>query len=64
MDVNDALELCRQLDPHTIIPVHYDGWSHFAEGRTDIERVLSKRTDAIADRLQWAPIGRPVELVV
>ncbi|WP_416970246.1 MBL fold metallo-hydrolase [Streptomyces sp. 4F14] len=26
-----ALRLCAELRPHTIVPVHYEGWSHFEQ---------------------------------
>ena len=37
MTARDAVELCRALRPRVAIPVHYEGWSHFHEGRDAIE---------------------------
>ena len=32
MSGEDAVELCGLLRPRTVIPVHYEGWSHFQSG--------------------------------
>jgi len=34
----EAIELCRLVRPRTAIPVHYEGWTHFGQGRAAIER--------------------------
>ena len=33
MTAGDAVELCSEVRPRVAIPVHYEGWSHFHEGR-------------------------------
>jgi L-ascorbate metabolism protein UlaG (beta-lactamase superfamily) len=33
MNAEEAVELCRLARPHTAIPIHYEGWKHFREGR-------------------------------
>ena len=43
MTARDAVELCGLLRPRTAIPVHYEGWSHFKEGRAAIEHELGAR---------------------
>ena len=37
MTARNAVELCRLVRPRTVLPVHYEGWSHFRQGRTAIE---------------------------
>jgi L-ascorbate metabolism protein UlaG (beta-lactamase superfamily) len=37
MTGRDAVRLCQQIKPRRIVPVHYEGWSHFHEGRAEIE---------------------------
>ena len=32
MSGDDAAELCDLMRPRTVIPVHYEGWSHFTQG--------------------------------
>lgn len=31
------MRLCEHIRPNRIVPVHYEGWSHFHEGRAQIE---------------------------
>jgi L-ascorbate metabolism protein UlaG (beta-lactamase superfamily) len=62
MTAKDAVALCRLLDPHTAIPIHYEGWKHFREGRDAIERELAAAPDEVAARFRWLPIGEPVEV--
>jgi L-ascorbate metabolism protein UlaG (beta-lactamase superfamily) len=39
MTAHEAVELCRLIRPRTAIPVHYEGWTHFRQGRDAIDRV-------------------------
>ena len=64
MTARDALELCGLLRPRTAIPIHYEGWGHFRQGRGRIERELARAPDGIASRVRWLPIGEPVEVEV
>ncbi|HEY0000699.1 MAG TPA: MBL fold metallo-hydrolase [Actinoplanes sp.] len=36
MTGRDAAALCKRVRPKRIVPVHYEGWSHFHEGRAEI----------------------------
>jgi len=62
MTAKDAIELTRLTHPHTAIPIHYEGWKHFREGRNAIERALAAAPPDVKDRFRWIPIGEPVEL--
>jgi L-ascorbate metabolism protein UlaG (beta-lactamase superfamily) len=62
MTAAQAVELCRSVQPRTIIPIHYEGWKHFREGRESIERELSKAPDDLRDRIRWLPIGAATRL--
>jgi len=62
MTAADAIELTSLIQPHTAIPIHYEGWKHFREGREAIERTLATAPSDIADRFRWIPLGEPVEL--
>jgi L-ascorbate metabolism protein UlaG (beta-lactamase superfamily) len=59
MTARDAIELCRLIRPRLMIPIHYEGWSHFREGRGAIERELAAAPDV---PVRWLPIGEPIEL--
>jgi L-ascorbate metabolism protein UlaG (beta-lactamase superfamily) len=64
MTGKEAVELCRLVRPHTVIPIHYEGWKHFREGRDAIERELADAPEGIRDRIRWLPIGVPTRLAV
>jgi L-ascorbate metabolism protein UlaG (beta-lactamase superfamily) len=56
MTAREAVELCRLIHPRTVIPIHYEGWRHFREGRAEIEEELASAPD-VASRIHWLPIG-------
>ena len=58
----DAVELCRLIRPGTAIPIHYEGWQHFREGREAIERELARAPEDVRRRIRWLPIGREVAI--
>ena len=62
MTAHDAVELCGLVRPRTAIPVHYEGWSHFQQGRAAIERELASAPDDVRRRFRFIPIGTAVEL--
>ncbi len=37
----EAVELCALVKPATVIPVHYEGWKHFREGRAAVEQAFA-----------------------
>ena len=51
------------LRPHTAIPLHYEGWKHFTEGRAGIERAFAEAPD-IGERFRWLPLGVGAEIAV
>ena len=62
LTAREAIELVDLLQPATAIPIHYEGWSHFKQGREAIEADLATAPPAVRDRFRWVPIGEPVEL--
>ena len=61
MTGRDAVDLCRLVRPRVAIPVHYEGWAHFRDGRAAVERALTSAPD-VASRVRWLPIGEAVEI--
>jgi len=59
MTAAEAVELCRLIRPRTVIPVHYEGWSHFREGREEAEQAFAQAPEL---DVRWLPAGEPVEL--
>jgi L-ascorbate metabolism protein UlaG (beta-lactamase superfamily) len=64
LTIDDAVALCGRLRPHTAIPVHYEGWSHFREGRDVIERRLATAPPVTRDAFRFLPLGTPTPVAV
>jgi L-ascorbate metabolism protein UlaG (beta-lactamase superfamily) len=63
MTGEEAVELCRLVRPRTAIPVHYEGWSHFQQGRAEAERAFDAAPD-VRELVRWLPVGAAAELAV
>ncbi|HEY6533131.1 MAG TPA: MBL fold metallo-hydrolase [Acidimicrobiales bacterium] len=62
MTGREAVRLCSRVRPSVAVPVHYEGWSHFAEGRTGIEDDLAVAPAEVRSRFRWLPLGTPTVL--
>jgi L-ascorbate metabolism protein UlaG (beta-lactamase superfamily) len=62
MTARQAVELCRLIRPRTAIPIHYEGWKHFREGRGAIEREFADAPEEIRRCIRWLPIGVATDL--
>jgi L-ascorbate metabolism protein UlaG (beta-lactamase superfamily) len=62
MTARQAVELCRLIRPRTAIPIHYEGWKHFREGREAIEREFANAPEEIRRCIRWLPIGVATDL--
>jgi L-ascorbate metabolism protein UlaG (beta-lactamase superfamily) len=62
MTARDAIALCELIRPRTAIPLHYEGWKHFKQGREEIERELATAPDDLRRRIRWLPIGERIDL--
>jgi L-ascorbate metabolism protein UlaG (beta-lactamase superfamily) len=64
MTAAEAAELCGLIDPRTIVPIHYEGWKHFREGRAAAERAFAAAPGELAARVRWLELGAPATLEV
>ncbi|HZM29023.1 MAG TPA: MBL fold metallo-hydrolase [Acidimicrobiales bacterium] len=64
MTAHDAVELVRELRPRTVVPVHYEGWSHFTEGEEGIARELAAAPGDVRARFRMVARGTPVEIMM
>jgi hypothetical protein len=46
--------------PRTVIPVHYEGWTHFRQGRGAIKQQFEQAPADIGRRLEWLPMGASI----
>lgn len=51
LDSVQAAEATKILRARRVVPVHYEGWAHFTEGRDDLEAAFTAA--GLSDRLQW-----------
>jgi hypothetical protein len=58
----DLVELARLTRPRTLVPVHYEGWSHFSEGRAAAEAALAGAPEDVRRALVWTSPGVPVDI--
>ena len=40
-----------------MIPIHYEGWKHFRQGRDAIEAEFATAPQSFRDSVRWLPIG-------
>ncbi len=64
MTAKDGVELVGAVRPRIAIPVHFEGWSHFHEGRAEVERGIAAAPVDVRDRFQLLDIGEPVDLTM
>ena len=61
MTAKQAVETLRLVRPRIAVPVHYEGWRHFRQGRPAVEAALAQAPD-VQGRVRWLEIGTPTEL--
>jgi len=62
MNAAEAIELSGELEPRLAVPIHYEGWKHFRQGREEVERELEAAPAAVRERFRWLELGAPTEL--
>ncbi len=62
MTAAEAVELCGLLRPRTVVPIHYEGWKHFRQGRDAIETEFANAPATFRESVRWLPIGEPLDL--
>jgi len=52
----EAARAAKLLAARTVIPIHYDGWSHFREPRAETMRAFEAA--GLSERVRWLELGR------
>ncbi|WP_052890774.1 MBL fold metallo-hydrolase [Thermogemmatispora carboxidivorans] len=60
LTATDGVQMAQALGEAIIIPIHFEGWAHYTEGRTQIEQAF--RAAGLEKRLRFLPPGQPVAL--
>lgn len=64
MTAAQAAELLAAIGPRTTIPIHYEGWKHFRQGREEVEREWSGAPAALRESVRWLPLGEAIAIDV
>ena len=62
LTAEQGVQLTKMLGDAVIVPVHYEGWAHFVEGRVEIERAFAAA--GLEKHLHFLPPGQPVSIEV
>jgi L-ascorbate metabolism protein UlaG (beta-lactamase superfamily) len=62
MNAAEGIRVARELELQTLVPLHYEGWKHFRQGRDAVERAFAEA--GIADRVRWPQAAAPVTVEV
>jgi L-ascorbate metabolism protein UlaG (beta-lactamase superfamily) len=62
MNAAEAVRLAEDLGVETLVPIHYEGWKHFRQGRAEVEGAF--REAGIEDRVRWLEAARPLAIEV
>ena len=60
MTASEAVEAARAFDKATIVPLHFEGWAHFSEGREEIAQAFAAA--GLTSRLRWPEPGRAIQI--
>jgi L-ascorbate metabolism protein UlaG (beta-lactamase superfamily) len=58
----EAAELIELIAPRVAVPIHYEGWKHFRQGRSEAEAELAAAPGMGRARIQWPPIGSAIDV--
>ncbi|KAF2169072.1 hypothetical protein M409DRAFT_21083 [Zasmidium cellare ATCC 36951] len=60
MDGKDAVRITRDIGADVMIPVHFEGWEHFTEGREELKKGFEE--DGFEERVCWTTPVVPKEV--
>lgn len=62
MTAEEAVEVARAFQGATIVPLHFEGWRHFSEGKDEIALAFAKA--GLTTRLCWPELGGGTRMVL
>lgn len=60
MTATEAVEAARRFANASVVPVHFEDWAHFSEGREEIAGTFANAQ--LGDRVRWPERGRAIQL--
>ncbi|PTB68602.1 Metallo-hydrolase/oxidoreductase [Trichoderma citrinoviride] len=55
MDGKQAAQLIKDADVEKVVPMHFEGWGHFSEGREEATKAFAEA--GVSDKVLWLPRG-------
>jgi L-ascorbate metabolism protein UlaG (beta-lactamase superfamily) len=62
MNAKEAARVASEFGLKTLLPIHYEGWKHFREGRDKVERVFADAS--LGEQVLWLTPGEPETIEV
>lgn len=62
MTAAQAVATVDLVRPRRIVPVHYEGWTHFRQGRAAVERAFADAPADLRERVLWLRPGEPMPM--
>ncbi len=56
----EAVSAARACPQALVVPLHFEGWAHFSEGRRELEDAFAQA--GLTDRLRWLTPGRALRI--
>ena len=60
MSSAEGVEVAKVFPQATIVPIHFEDWAHFSEGKEDIEREFTAAK--LTPRLRWPERSKEIEI--
>ncbi|KAK8855080.1 zn-dependent hydrolases of the beta-lactamase protein [Apiospora arundinis] len=57
MDGKQAARLFREIGADVLVPMHFESWDHFTEGRDGLEEAF--RSEGVLEKVVWLELGVP-----
>jgi L-ascorbate metabolism protein UlaG (beta-lactamase superfamily) len=61
MDGKQAVRLVKEIDAEMVVPMHFESWAHFTEGKGELEMVF--REEGVEERVRWMIPGVESRLI-
>jgi len=55
MNAAEAIRVAGEFQLQTLLPIHYEGWKHFRQGRSEVERAFADA--GIENLVRWPRAG-------
>ncbi|KAK2483480.1 hypothetical protein H9L39_05272 [Fusarium oxysporum f. sp. albedinis] len=61
MGGEDAVRMMEILDADIIVPMYFESWTHFTQGRKALEEAFT--SGGLGDKIKWLPSGKEVNVI-